>query len=129
MSVVDLSTNGSSSPSQDASLNVVAVGPYVPATGSCTLGGGPVMLVRPSSGTATLDVCAFSVSGLDPSLTYTLTGPSPADITIVAKAPLGLGIVQLTLQVPSTALPGPRTLFVQNANLDVTAATGGIEVQ
>jgi hypothetical protein len=66
ISVVELSTNGSSSPSQDASLNVVAVGPYVPATGSCTLGGGPVTLVRPSSGTATQNICAFSVSGLAP---------------------------------------------------------------
>ncbi len=129
ISVVELSTNGSSSPSQDASLNVVAIGPYVPATGSCTLGGGPVTLVRPASGTATADICAFSVSGLDPSLAYTLTGPSPADITIVAKAPLGLGIVDLTLQVPSTALAGPRTLFIQNPNMDVTAATGGIAVQ
>lgn len=129
ISVVELSTNGSSSPSQDAGLNVVAVGPYVPATGSCTLGGGPVTLIRPSSGTATADICAFSVSGLDPSLAYTLTGPSPADITIVAKAPLGLGIVDLALQIPSSALAGPRTLFIQNSNVDVTAATGGIEVQ
>jgi hypothetical protein len=58
-----------------------------------------------------------------------VTGPSPSDVTISATAPLGLGIVQVTLLVPSTAAAGARTLFVQNPALDVTAATGALEVQ
>jgi hypothetical protein len=129
ITVVELSTNGSSSPSSDVSLDVVAVGVYQPLTGTCSLNGGPVTLLRPASGTATYNICAFSVSGLDPSLAYTLSGPSPGDVTISGKAPLGLGIVQLTLLVPSTALPGVRTLFIQNANLDTTAGSGAIVMQ
>jgi len=127
--VVDLSTNGSSSPSSDVSLAVVAVGPYQPSTGTCSLESGPVTLVRPSSGAATVDICAFSVGGLDPSLAYTLSGPTPGDVSIAGTAPLGLGIVDVTLLVPSTAVPGVRTLFIQNANLDTTAGTGAIVVQ
>ena len=70
------------------------------------------------------------MSGLDPSYIYTLTGPSPNDISVVVgEAPLGLGIVQLTIQLSSTTATGARTLFIQNANLDVTAATGAIDVE
>jgi len=29
----------------------------------------------------------------------------------------------------SAAIPGARTLFIQNTNLDKTAATGALEVQ
>lgn len=129
ITVVDLSSDGSSSPPEDVNLNVVALGPYDTATGNCSLGGGPVILLRPASGTSTADICAFSVSGLDPSFTFILTGPSPNDITVVGKEPLGLGIVHLTLQISSTARTGTRTLFIQNANLDMTAATAAIDVQ
>ena len=41
--------------------------------------------------------------------------------------PAGLGIIHLTLQAPSTAAPGARTLFIQNANLDRTTASGVLE--
>jgi hypothetical protein len=102
---------------------------FQPATGACTVGGGPATLARPTSGTAIEHLCAFSVSGLDPSLDYTLSGPSPGDITIVGKEPLGLGIVHLTLAVPATARIGARTLFIRNANGDVTAASGALEVR
>ncbi len=127
--VADLSTAGSSAPASDVNLNVIAVGPFATATNTCTLEGGPVVLPRPATGTATENLCAFSVSGLDPSFVYTLTGPNPADVTIIAEQPLGFGIVQLTLQVPSTAVPGARTLFIENPALDVTAATGALVVQ
>jgi len=127
--VTDLSTAGSSAPASDVNVNVIAVGPFATATNTCTLAGGPVALLRPATGTATENLCAFSVSGLDPSFVYTLTGPIPADVAIVAEQPLGFGIVQLTLQVPSTAVPGARTLFIQNPALDVTAATGALVVQ
>lgn len=127
--VVDLSTAGSSVPAGDVNLNAIAIGPFATATNTCTLEGGAVVLPRPATGTATENVCAFSVSGLDPSFTYTLTGPTPADVILVAEQPLGFGVVQLTLQVPSTAVPGARTLFIQNPALDVTAATGALVVQ
>ena len=93
---------------------------------SCTLGGNPLALQRPSSGTANADICMFSESGLDTSMTFTVSGPG--DITVIAKQPIGLGIVRITLQVPASALPGHRTLFVQNTNLDKAAASGALEV-
>jgi hypothetical protein len=127
--VVDLSTNGGSGAAGNVSLNIAAIGAYNVATTSCTLGGSPVVIQRPSSGTAAADLCAFSVSGLDPSFTYTVSGPAAPDITISNRAPLGLGIVHLTMQVPATAATGPRTLFVQNPELDMAAGTGAIEVR
>jgi hypothetical protein len=129
ITVVDLSTSGSFLPLEDVDLNIIATGAFSPATGSCTLAGGAIVFLRPASGTASADLCAFSVSGLDPSLNYSLSGPSPADIVIVGKEPLGLGIIHLTFQLPSSARIGARTLFVQNANLDVTAASGAIEIR
>ena len=86
-------------------------------------------IVRPASGVGTADLCLFSLSGLDPSFMYTISGPATPDITITGREPLGLGIVHLTLQVPSTAVPGPRTLFVENPNKDKAAGTGAIEVR
>jgi len=59
-------------------------------------------------------------------MTFTVSGPG--DITVIAKQPIGLGIVRITLQVPASALPGHRTLFVQNTNLDKAAASGALEV-
>jgi hypothetical protein len=126
--VVDLSTNGGSGASGNVSLNVAAIGPYDVATTSCTLGGSPVILQRPASGTTTADVCVFSVSGLEPSFTYTVSAPPNPDITVISGEPLGLGIVHLTLQVPATAAAGSRTLFVQNPEKDMAAGTGAIEV-
>jgi hypothetical protein len=127
--VADLSTAGSSAPATDVNLNIVAIGTFDTSTDTCTLGASSVPLVRPASGTATENICAFSVSGLDSSYAYTLSGPSPSDVTISPAGPLGLGIVQVTLLVPSTAVTGARTLFVQNPSLDITAATGALEVQ
>jgi hypothetical protein len=127
--VADLSTAGSSAPASDVNLNIVAIGTFDTITNTCTLGGSSVPLVRPASGTATENICAFSVSGLDSSYVYTLTGPATPDITISATAPLGLGIAQVTLLLPSAAATGARTLFIENPALDVTAATGALDVQ
>ena len=88
-----------------------------------------MVILRPATGTATADLCVFSVSGLDPSYTYTISGPAVPDITISNREPLGLGIIHLTLQVPATAAAGPRTLFVENPNEDEAAGTGAIEVR
>jgi hypothetical protein len=126
--VVELSTNGGSGASGNVSLNIAAIGTYSPTTSSCVLGGSPVVLQRPPTGTGTGDLCVFSVSALDPSFTFTISGQPTPDITVSNKEPLGLGILHLTLQVPSTASPGQRTVFVQNPEGDKVAGTGVIEV-
>ena len=120
-------TAGVSVPGNDVDLDVAALGSFSAVNNSCTLGGNPVMLTRPQSGVATADVCLFSQSGLNASMTYTVTGPG--DVAVIAKQPLGLGIIRLTLQLAATAAPSARTLFIQNTNLDKTAATGTLWVK
>jgi hypothetical protein len=127
--VVELTSNGGSGGAGNVNLNIAAIGPYSVATSSCVLAGSPVIVQRPATGTGTADLCVFSVSGLDPSFTYTITGLPTPDITIINREPLGLGILHLTLQVPATAAPGPRTLFVENQESDKAAGTGAIEVR
>ena len=122
--VVEPTTAGVSVPGANVDLNVAALGIFSTANNSCTLGGNSVVLVRPSSGVATTDVCLFSQSGLDASMTYTVSGPD--DVVVIAKQPIGLGIIRLTLQVPATAAASTRTLFIQNTNLDKTAASGSL---
>lgn len=125
--VVDPTTAGISSPGNDLDLNVAALGAFSTTTNSCALGGNPIPLQRPTSGTATTDLCLFSQSGFDTSMTYTVSGPG--DVMVISKQPAGLGIIHLTLQIPAAAAPGARTLFIQTTNLDKTAATGALEVQ
>ena len=109
--VADLSTAGSSAPASDVNLNVVAIGPFrqrqIPARS-----GRARRASRGPRRTATEDLCAFSVSGLAPSFSTDATGPNPADVPSLRNSP-GFGIVQLTLRVPSTAVPGARTLFIE----------------
>jgi hypothetical protein len=124
--VVDPTTAGVSVPSNDVDLNLAALGAFNTGNNSCTLGGSAIPLLRPASGTATADICLFSQSGLDTSMTYTVSGPG--DVAVIAKLPAGLGIIHLTLQVPAAAATGARTLFIQNTNLDKTAASGVLEV-
>ena len=125
--VVDPTTAGISSPGNDLDLNVAALGTFSTATNSCALGGNPIPLQRPASGTATADICLFSQSGFDTSMTYAVSGPG--DIAVISKQPAGLGIIHLTLQISATAAPGARTLFIQNTNLDKTAASGALELR
>ncbi len=125
--VVDPTTAGVSLPNADVDLNVAALGVFSTANNSCSLAGNPVALQRPATGLAAADLCLFSASGLDASMIYTVTGPG--DVTVIAQQPAGLGIIHLTLQISAAAIPGARTLFIQNTNLDKTAATGALEVQ
>jgi hypothetical protein len=127
--VVELSSNGGSDGGGSASLNVAAIGAYSVSTSSCVLAGSPVIVQRPSTGTGTADLCVFSGSGLDPSFAYTISGPPTPDITVSAITALSLGIMHVTLQVPASAAPGPRTLFVENPEGDKAAGTGAIEVR
>jgi hypothetical protein len=125
--VVDPTTAGISVPGNDLDLNVAALGTFSTTNNSCTLGGNPIPVTRPASGTATADVCLFSQSGFDTSMSYTVSGPG--DVSIISKQPAGLGIIHLTLQISASATTGARTLFIQNTNLDETAASGVLEVQ
>jgi len=127
ITVVDPTTAGISAQGNDVDLNVAALGMFSTATNACSLTGNPMPLPRPASGSTTYDICVFSESGLDTSMTYTVTGPG--DVTVITKQPAGLGIIHLTLQIPASALPGARTLFIQNTNLDETAASGALEIQ
>ncbi len=127
ITVVEPTSAGLDSSESNLDLEVAAIGTFTTSSNTCTLAGNPIPLVRPSSGTAAADICLFSEAGFDTSMTYTVSGP--ADVAVIAKQPAGLGIIHLTLQIPATAVPGPRTLFIQNANLDLTAATGALEVQ
>jgi hypothetical protein len=124
--VVDPTTAGISLPGNDLNLNVAALGQFNTANNSCTLGGSAIPLQRPASGTATADICIFSQSGFDTSMAYTVSGLG--DVAVISKQPAGLGIIHLTLQIPASAVPGARTLFIQNTNLDKTAASGVLEV-
>jgi hypothetical protein len=124
--VVDPTTAGLSVPGNDLDLNVAALGAFNAANNSCALGGNAIPLQRPASGTSTADICIFSQSGFDTSMTYTVSGPG--DVAVIAKQPAGLGIIHLTLQIPANAATGARTLFIQNTNLDKTAASGVLEV-
>jgi hypothetical protein len=125
--VVDPTTAGVSAQGNDVDINVAALGMFSVASNSCSLSGNPLPLPRPASGSTTFNVCVFSESGLDTSMTFSVTGPG--DVTVIATQPAGLGIIELTLQVPATALPGARTLFIQNTNLDETAASGALVIQ
>jgi len=125
--VVDPTTAGISAQGNDVDLNVAALGMFSVANNSCSLSGSPLPLQRPASGSLTYDLCVFSQSGLDASMAYSVSGPG--DVAVIAKQPAGLGIIHLTLQVPSSASPGARTLFIQNTNLDKTAASGALVIR
>ena len=125
--VVEPTTAGVSVPGNDLDMNVAALGAFSTTSNACVLSGNPIPLLRPTTGTATADICLFSQSGFDTSMAYTISGTG--DIAVISKQPAGLGIIHLTLQVPATAAPGARTLFIQNTNLDKTAASGALEVQ
>ena len=125
--VVDPTTAGISVAGSNLDLNVAALGAFLTANNSCALTGNPVVLTRPASSLVSADVCLFSQSGFDTSMTYTVSGSG--DVTVIAKQPAGLGIIHLTLQIAANAAPGARTLFIQNTNLDKTAASGALEVQ
>ncbi len=127
ITVVDPTTAGVDTSDDSVDLNIAALGSFNTSTNACNLGGNPIPLTVPTGGTSTADICVFSQSGLDTSMTYTISGPG--DVTVISKQPAGLGIIHLTLQIPSTAAAGARTLFIQNTNLDETAATGVLELQ
>jgi hypothetical protein len=127
ITVVEPTSAGLDSSAANLDLEVAAIGMFTTSTNTCTLAGNPIPLVRPSTGTAAADICLFSQAGFDTSMSYTVSGSG--DVAVIAKQPAGLGIIHLTLQIPASAAPGARTLFIQNANLDRTAASGALEIR
>ncbi len=124
--VVEPTTAGVSVPGDDVDLNVAALGAFSVSSNTCTLGGNPVVVQRPANGTGTADICLFSESSLDTSMTLAVSGAG--DVTVVATQALQLGILRVTLQISANAIPGARTVFIQNKNLDRAAASGALEV-
>ncbi|HEV1994988.1 MAG TPA: hypothetical protein VGR03_11710 [Candidatus Acidoferrum sp.] len=88
--VVDPTTAGVSVPGNDLDLDVAALGLFVTSSNSCTLGGSAIPLQRPASGTSTADICIFSQSGFDTSMTYTISGSG--DVAVISKQPAGSGL-------------------------------------
>jgi hypothetical protein len=125
--VVEPTSAGVDTSVSNLDLDVAAIGSYVTATNTCNLAGSAIPILRPPSGISAADICLFSQSGFDTSMDYSISGSG--DISVVAKHPAGLGIIHLTLQIPATAVPGARTLFIQNDNLDRAAASGVLDIQ
>jgi len=71
-------------------LDIAALGLFNTANNTCGWGN-PVMVVRPVNGAATADICVFSQSGLDSSMTYAISGSG--DVAVIAKQPAGLGVI------------------------------------
>ena len=125
--VVEPTTAGVDSDADELDIDVAAIGTFAVSNNTCSLAGNPISLLRPSSGASVADICLFSQAGFHTSMSYTVSGPG--DISVISKQPAGLGIIHLTLQVPATAAPGERTLFIQNSNLDRTAASGVLRIE
>ena len=125
--VVEPTSAGLDTSVSNLDLDVAALGVYITTANTCNLAGSAIPIRRPASGIAAADICLFSQSGFDTSMSYSVSGNG--DVSVLAKQPAGLGIIHLTLQIPATAVPGGRTLFIQNVNLDRTAATGVLEIQ
>ncbi|MGH9860590.1 MAG: hypothetical protein ACRD5F_11260, partial [Candidatus Acidiferrales bacterium] len=113
-------------PVPGAENNVTLLGGFV--NNNCSASGGPVTIQRPPSGSANFTLC---LGGADAAQAFTLSGPTLPDITITNVLPLPLGFVQvrITLNVPSAAQAGLRTLFVRDSNGNTTAVAGGIAVK
>jgi len=126
--VVEPTTAGSLS----EHFNIDQIG--VVSGGACGFRGTGITLTRPPASVQDFDICVRN-NTTGPSLlatdTYTISGPSPNDITIVSVTDFGagLGIIQIKLQIGSTSVVGPRTLFVENKNREKAALVGGIEVK
>jgi len=120
--VVEPTTAGIDAAGYDMDLTVAAIGTFNTATNTCNLAGNPIPLVRPSSGASAADIWVFSEAGFDTSMTYMISGPG--DVAVTTKQPAGLGIIHLTLQLPASAAPGARMLFIQDANLQCFGRLG-----
>lgn len=112
-------------------INVDFAGPMSPDGSTCSIQGSPIIVTRPTSGTTTANICVHG-NYLDPTLTYAFSAPSTGgDIGVVPSALSGLfpNLIELTLTLSISTVPGVRTLFITTPNGDVAAATGLLEVK
>jgi hypothetical protein len=69
--------------------------------------------------------------GITGDLSVTLSGP--ADITVsnprTIKSTNGTSGIAFDVNIPANAAPGARTVFLRSSNNDITAFTGGLEIQ
>src|SRR5258708_36028350 len=107
-------TAGVSVHGDNLDLNIAALGNFSTGTNTCSLDGNPIVVLRPASGAATVDICLFSQAGLATSMAYSITGA--ADVSAPANPPAGIGIIHLTLPLTPGAQPVSRTLFVHYTN-------------
>lgn len=125
--VTELTTAGAT----PSPVNVDFGGPMSPDGSTCTIQGSPIIVTRPISGTATTSICVHG-NYLDPTLTYALSAPSTGgDIGVVPSALTGLfpNLIELTLTLSSSTVPGVRALFISTPNGDTAVATGLLEVK
>ena len=112
-------------------VSVEFAGMVTPNGSTCTIQASPLVVTRPTSGSATVNIC---VQGpfLDPTFTYAFSSPqSGGDIGIstASMASLFPNLVELTLTLSNQAAPGVRSLFITTPNGDVAVATGILEVK
>jgi len=107
-------------------LNISLLGLLV--NNACSAQPSPIVIARPASGSITVTLC-IGGTGVLPTQQFSISGSG--DVTVGAPQPLSLAFVQvqLPLTVSSTTQKGARTLFVENANKEKSAATGAVEIR
>jgi hypothetical protein len=127
--VVEPTTAGTTGALQ---VNATTIGVVIP--GVCSSRNTPISIPRPASGSLDVQICIsgpFVGPQLQTNFNYSISGPSPADITISNVRLFGgaSGIIEMTLTVPSTAQTGPRTIFVENLQKEKSALVGAVDIK
>ena len=126
ITVVEPTLAGGDSPGQ---LSLLEIGLVDPSTGACTLSSPPLVLVRPASGSAVVQVCALGTA-LDQITQIWFSSPAAVDLVATnADTALGSLILEFSVTVPAGAAPGARTLFAATTNQDQAALTCAVEVK
>ena len=112
-------------------VSVEFAGMVTPDGSTCTIQASPLEVTRPTSGSATVNICVQGTF-LDPTFTYAFSSPqSGGDIGIstASMASLFPNLVELTLTLSNQTAPGVRSLFITTPNGDVAVASGILEVK
>ena len=122
--MVDLSTDGAAAPAADVSLNVAAIGIFVPATASRSLGGGPVGPRCPRPERRLMMRVFYDWVGISPCSTRS-AAPHRETSQSSARNRWVWGLFISRWKGPAAAKTGARSLLIENANLDVTGGKRG----
>ena len=112
-------------------VSIEFAGMVTPDGSTCTIQASPLEVTRPTSGSATVNICVQGTF-LDPTFTYAFSSPqSGGDIGIstASMASLFPNLVELTLTLSNQTAPGVRSLFITTPNGDIAVATGILEVK